>query len=525
MNMRYVAMRQPGKTAVSFVLALVMCLVCTLVSACGAVPSDASQPEQTQHNTPANRALQLPAFYGESMVLQRDKPISIRGSISGNRTYADASNISVTLTQGTERHAAAVTMDGDAFTAVLPALPASERPYSLTLEYGDHPQITIHKVYIGDVFVAAGQSNMELNYAQYYEDPKQAANNMGSALTHANLPELVKDSGIHFMVAAHDVTTKDFPADHPFADGWKPCTGEYAKHLGYLPQLFAQRLRKKAPHVPIGIIQTAWGGTGIDRHVRGGDIYNNHIVPLTGFHIAAVLWYQGCDDAWQLQRALEYEPKFTALINEYRNVFGQSDLPFLYVQLARWTGARYTPFVRQAQLATLDDPNIKQPKNLAMTVSIDTDKGTSTVIHPLGKDILAARMAEQWQAIQHNSEIPSSPLANSAVRQRDGSVVVKFRKGTAQGLQAMSPNYTKSATVSTTATASAEPVRGIEVAGNDDNFVPASTSIHGNSIVVKTSGNMHITQVRYLWSGNPTSDSLLYNSQKLPASPFILSVS
>ena len=101
-------------------------------------------------------------------------------------------------------------------------------------------------------------------------------------------------------------------------------------------QQFALQLRAKHPNVPVGIIQTAWGGTPIRRHIRGGDIYANHTAPLKDFHVAGVLWYQGCDDAMNFSTATEYESQMTALINQYRSVFGRKDLPFLYVQLARW---------------------------------------------------------------------------------------------------------------------------------------------------------------------------------------------
>ena len=78
----------------------------------------------------------------------------------------------------------------------------------------------------------------------------------------------------------------------------------------------------------------------------------------------------------------------TTLINQYRNVFGRKDLPFLYVQLARWPNYQYTQNVREAQRTTLGNTNLHDSSNVAMTVSLDTDKGTSALIHPLGKDIL-----------------------------------------------------------------------------------------------------------------------------------------
>ncbi len=108
-------------------------------------------------------------------------------------------------------------------------------------------------------------------------------------------------------------------------------------------------------------------------------------------------------------------------------------MPFLYVQLARWGGAQYTQYVRQAQLDTLTDPNLKNTANLGMTVTIDTDQGTSSVIHPLGKDIIAARMASQWRAIRAHKSIPSGPRAAAARRTGDGTVQLTFQSGTAQG--------------------------------------------------------------------------------------------
>ena len=45
-------------------------------------------------------------------------------------------------------------------------------------------------------------------------------------------------------------------------------------------------------------------------------------------------------------------------------------------------GTLYAPIVRQAQLDVLDSAAVNTTEHLAMTVSIDTDKGTSKVIHP-----------------------------------------------------------------------------------------------------------------------------------------------
>lgn len=65
--------------------------------------------------------------------------------------------------------------------------------------------------------------------------------------------------------------------------------------------------REKHPNVPVGIIQISWGGTGIALHMKGGSIYANHVIPLTGYRVAGVLWYQGEDDTATQATALRYE--------------------------------------------------------------------------------------------------------------------------------------------------------------------------------------------------------------------------
>ena len=165
--------------------------------------------------------------------------------------------------------------------------------------------------------------------------------------------------------------------------------------------------------------------------MRDGDIYANHIAPLDGYNVAGILWYQGENDAAEQEPALQYEANFSTLINQYREVLGDSDLPFLYVQLARYTGYAYTPIVRQAQFSVLHSAAVNTTRNLAMTVSMDTDKGTAKIIHPLGKEILAKRMADQWLAIEGQTTITvrSSGIIRRTGRRRRFHSIRQFQHG------------------------------------------------------------------------------------------------
>ena len=527
-------------------------IVVAIIVGCGPKWGNGSalhQNEETAQSSNSQVSVTLPSYYMENMVFQRNQPLVVKGTVkfAHDSKQIDASKLSATLAQGkmTASATAKIAKNGS-FTCTLNAQKASLKPYSLQVRYDGKIVTELAKVYVGDVFVAAGQSNMELNYAQYYEGNNDAYNFGKGLVKKTDLPKPLVDKNVKFVIADHDAKNTDFPLANVNlnAGAWLNADSTNSLHLSYLTQQFALQLRAKHPNVPVGIIQTAWGGTPIRRHIRGGDIYANHIAPLKDFHVAGVLWYQGCDDAMNFSTATEYESQMTALINQYRSVFERKDLPFLYVQLARWTNYQYTQNVREAQRTTLGNTNLHDSSNVAMTVSLDTDKGTSALIHPLGKDILGARMAAQYLAMEDGTTVPNGPLIERARHTANGAIALSFQIGTASGLKAMQPNYTKSASASApdyTKNSKATPLDGIsnivipttaalqgfEVANSSGQWVPANAIIRGNQVVLSAANGTPldnlsgITQVRYLFSGNPKCASMLYNDFNLPASPFI----
>lgn len=531
-------------------------IVVAIIVGCGPKWGNGSalhQNEETAQSSNSQVSVTLPSYYMENMVFQRNQPLVVKGTVKSAHAseQIDASKLSATLTQGkmTASATAKIAKNGS-FTCTLNAQKASLKPYSLQVRYDSKIVTELAKVYVGDVFVAAGQSNMELNYAQYYEGNNNAYNFGKGLVKKTYLPKPLVDKNVKFVIADHDAKNTDFPLANVNlnAGAWLNADSTNSLHLSYLTQQFALQLRAKHPNVPVGIIQTAWGGTPIRRHIRGGDIYANHIAPLKDFHVAGVLWYQGCDDAMNFSTATEYESQMTALINQYRSVFERKDLPFLYVQLARWPNYQYTQNVREAQRTTLDNANLQDRSNVAMTVSLDTDKGTSALIHPLGKDILGARMAAQYLAMENGTKnavsVPNGPLIEHARHTANGAIALSFRNGTASRLKAMQPNYTKSASasapnyksvpkatplsgISNIAAPTTTALQGFEVANYSGQWQAVNATIRGNQVLLTAADGSTLndlnamSQVRYLFSGNPKCASMLYNDFNLPASPFI----
>lgn len=459
-------------------------------------------------------SVRLPNYITEGVVFQRDKNIVFSG------WGVPKAELTITLGKSTSTVTCG---DNGKFTVRLAAPEARLKPYILTISQGDTTALTISKVYVGDVFIASGQSNMEASYHDYYSTDSLVASNLGN---HGldSLPPLIDDEHVHFLVLnrSNDVDSEgDAPLRDFNATKWLSASGNNSEYLGYLPQFFAENIRDKEPNIPIGIIQTAWGGTQITQHMKGGDIYNSHIKPFSGFNVAGVLWYQGESDAESDYNSINYVTRFSRLINQYRTVFNDEKLPFLYAQLARYKGLAGLMLIRQSQLEVASSA---ADSNIAMTVTTDTDKGSSDLLHPLGKDIVAYRMAQQWAAMQSNKDVPVGAIPVRANSLANGAIRITFKSGTAEDLTAMNPIFDASASPTEFARLSgSDELSGFEVGNAKGQFTTVPAYIQGNTIVVDVA-EKSVTQVRYQWTGAPAIGPFVYNKNMLPLSPFTLTV-
>lgn len=425
--------------------------------------------------------------------------------------------------------------DDGAFTATFTPTPGSPTPHVVEFRMSSTPVRVLANVVFGDVFLASGQSNMELNITQYYGNADAQYSNTKGRFTMRDLPAPITDADVRFTVAGRTAGDVDFPALYDTDQRWLTATDtESTNALSFLAQSFAQHVRESDPTIPVGIVQTAWSGTAIARHEVDGDIYASHIKPLRGVRLAGMLWYQGCDDARGANTVRIYTQQMVRLINQYRADFDDDDLPFLYVQLARFVTDDDFRGIREQQLDVLKSPQLNNADNIGMTVSIDTDKGTDAVIHPLGKDVLGARMAVQWLAMRQGQTVPNGPIIEEATtvtskptsestKKSTSSVRLTFAKGTADALGVRVPNRKTTADIDDISTTTSKALEGFEVAGADGAFVPAKAAIDGDTVVLTSDDVDEIRSVRYLYENDPQEQRLLYNGD-LPASPFEIDV-
>ncbi|PRY55150.1 sialate O-acetylesterase [Arcticibacter pallidicorallinus] len=227
-------------------------------------------------------------------------------------------------------------------------------------------------------------------------------------------------------------------------------------------------------------------------------LFNAMVAPATNFAIKGVLWYQGESNSGN---ATEYYKLLPALIKDYRQVFYQPSLPFLYVQLPNFGDANYLPteggwpILREAALQTLSVPNT------AMAVTIDL--GEWNDIHPDNKKDVGERLALAARKLVYNERhlVSSGPLFKSS--RIDGNKIIIDFDHVGSGLVA----------------SDGEELSHFSISDDSKKFVWAKTRIEGNKVIVWAEGMNNPKYVRYAWSDNPAGANL-YNSAGLPASPF-----
>lgn len=179
--------------------------------------------------------LKMPSIFNDHMVLQRDADIYIWGN-------AD-SGIEVTIELGNESQTTIANFKGF-WETFLPAQKAGG-PFILTVLSNDE-KLSFEDIYIGDVWIAGGQSNMEWQVGANIDKMEEELND-------ADYPR------IRFIKIPHDIAVKPLEdLKHPVE--WKPANRENAKNFSAVAWFFAKR-NHLDKNVPVGIIDNNWGGT------------------------------------------------------------------------------------------------------------------------------------------------------------------------------------------------------------------------------------------------------------------------
>ena len=471
-------------------------------------------------------AVKLPALISDHMVLQQGMPVRIWGwADPGESVKVDFQGQSVTVKAA----------ENGKWTVWLKPLVAAG---PLEMSIGN---VAIKDVLVGEVWLGSGQSNMEFRL--------QTAANHEEEIARADYPMI------------HLFQVKRLVADQPAEDvvgTWQVCSPASAKGFSAVEYFFGRHLQQNL-HVPMGLIESDWGGTpaqswtskeAIDSdaalkyvtdfwetvlagypaakekydnttlpawnkaveeaRAAGGTppnrpglppgpghantpagLYNGMIAPLVPYGIRGAIWYQGESNATE-REAYKYRRLFGAMIEDWRNRWGQGDFPFLFVQLANYKTNGFWPVLRESQEETL------RLANTGMAVIIDI--GDSKNIHPTNKQDVGLRLALGARALTYKQPIEyAGPMFQTATPE-DGAMRVYLTHS--DGMQARGGGA----------------IAGFEIAGADGNYAAGEVKVDGNTLLVTSAQVANPVAVRYAWADDPVCN--LVNQAALPASPF-----
>lgn len=201
-------------------------------------------------SVPLQADVRLPAVYGSHMVLQRDRELPFRG-------WADPGE-EVTVAIGDKKAAAKADAEGK-WLVTLPAMQVLPEGKTLEVIVSGKNTIKIGDVLVGEVWVCSGQSNMELNLmnSSGAEQEVAAANHPNIRLFQVRKrfsPELLDDLYGAILLSG--------PAERA-APQWERCTPNTAASFSAVGYFFGRALKQDLK-VPVGLINTSWGGTLIE---------------------------------------------------------------------------------------------------------------------------------------------------------------------------------------------------------------------------------------------------------------------
>ncbi|MDE5897196.1 MAG: sialate O-acetylesterase [Clostridia bacterium] len=323
--------------------------------------------------------MELASIFSDNTVLQAEKPVRFFGTGKGK--------IAITLGDRTyERDVLE-----DRWVMELPAQPYGGT-YDVRVRLQDRERL-LKNVTFGDVFLCAGQSNMQFEIG----DEKGAA-------------EVRDDPGIRYFVSDRI----EAYVGQRSADGWTVCKKSTAGNWSALGLHVAERYRKKYG-VPVGIVGCFQGASAIrswlpeseldesvyvpieERHFDSreplyadwngdGVLYRRTFSPVAPFAFKGVIWYQGESDTTVAEGKV-YTRLLTRLIGSWRRALRDNALPFTVVEICDYDvrgdeGWRAIQACQQA-VAGLTE---------GVTVVTSKDVCEHANIHPCNKEDLAEKI-------------------------------------------------------------------------------------------------------------------------------------
>ncbi|SEG68180.1 sialate O-acetylesterase [Sphingobacterium lactis] len=448
--------------------------------------------------------VRLSALFTDQMVLQQQRRVPIWG------WGTPKERITVVTSWDNKEYAGEVSEDGTWKLYI--NTPKAGGPFKITIT--QKTSLVLTDVLIGEVWLCSGQSNMEMPLKGYPGQPI-----IGS--TEAILGST--NDKLRFYTVPRNPVLK--PAVDSKPGSWKTANPENVANFSATAYFFGKRIYEVL-EVPIGLILSAYGGSNVeawmeqswlsdmeglevpkteeglkDKNRVPTMLYNGMIHPIAEFGIRGMIWYQGESN---YEREGSYDLLFPKMVEEYRKLWKQENLPFYFTQIAPFDYKSLPPHhagekFNSAYLRDAQRKSLNKIKYSGMAVTLDL--GEENCIHPAHKREVGDRLAllALGDAYGTKGIFYRSP-SYEKIEIIDGQIKVSFTEAPL-GL-----------------TTFGKPLRSFEIAGEDRMFYSAEAKIVGKQVVVSSEQVKNPVAVRYAFKDFVIGD--LFGVNGLPVGSF-----
>lgn len=412
-----------------------------------------------------NAKIVLPSILSDHMVLQRDAKVKLWGQTDKK------GEISVSTSWNSNEYKVQILKDGS--WELIVETGDAGGPYNIIFNDGDILELS--DIYLGEVWLCSGQSNMEMPIKGFVGQPVDKS------------IETIANARPDIPIRLFNVSKK--ASKMPLEDcrgRWGINSSENVADFSATAYFFGLQLYKTL-NIPIGLVNSSWGGSSIQAwmtpdvlkqypeisqkhlmnesdvkqpHIVASMLYNGMINPIRNYAYRGVIWYQGEANRG---KPLQYEALFKTFVDDWRTQLNNKELPFYYVQIAPYCYENKddigSALLRQAQLNCE-----KTVSNVGMVVTMDI--GNESCIHPSRKKEVGDRLA--YLALSRNygkKGINGESPIYSSYEIKGNKIILSFERSPL----GLTSNY--------------KSLHNFEIASEDGNFYPAEARIVNRKFV------------------------------------------
>ena len=451
--------------------------------------------------------LSLSSLFSDGAVLPKGLPFSVFGKSDEDGV------VTLAFPSGEKLTASFVSKNGR-FSAEFSPIDRYAMGGVLSVKTKSHG-ITVEDIAVGEVILAAGQSNMEFNVCQAID-----------------LPPLIPNERLRFFEEGHYMESGDVTQTvlcHEGTNRWFKADGESEKPFSAIGYLVGRLLSEKLD-IPVGVINCNRGASRLESWIseesylaseidarlgskypdffnfhfnREHWLYRNKFSEVKDYRFSAVLWYQG-ESNTGFDEADHYGELLSLLFKEWRCENKNEELPFFLVELAPfdcvaagWSDAPIGDWaaVREAQV------NASKTEKNVYTVSL-TESGEYNEVHPVHKRPVAEKLYNAILATKFGQDVEYTGPVYEDILVKDGIARVSFTHGKGLHFRDYMGNR--------------EDAKGFFFLDEEGNRTDASVTLDGDSVKVEIPVDAAFFCMGY--ENLPTHN--LYNAAGYLASPF-----